>query len=376
MATASSNSNISLPALGRGERRKWSFISLFFSFFYFIPLFVNEPIPNTQHLFASFALYVIFVAFYLWSVFSNGKGVVLPITGLLLACIGGTLLNFGGLFLFGFATFLIGYHANAWARIVSITVVLGAMVLSVMHFDSFDFRYLIPSTFSCLALFAFGLLERKEAYIDMHKQHAAAELAQVSAIAERERIGRDLHDLVGHTLSTIALKAELAEKLLQHNRIDEAKTQLAELSAVSRDVLSDVRKAVSGMKKLSLKNELQTLAKLLENANIDVSLTTNKLTNTELPVSIELQMAFIAKEAVTNILRHSQATKAYIEAFIDNNLMTMRIGDNGAGSNTDTYKAGNGITGMQERLDMINGTLRIKQSDGMHIEVSAAIPFA
>ncbi|MDO6713325.1 sensor histidine kinase [Aliiglaciecola sp. 2_MG-2023] len=372
MANTIPNSNISLPALGRGERKKWSFISLVFSFFYFVPLFIGSNTLSTNHLIASIGIYVSFIVFYIWAVFASGTAVILPIICLVLACIGGTLLNFAGLFLFGFATFLIGYHGRGWVRAISLLIVLSAMVASVMHYQTVDLRYLIPSVFACLALFAFGLLERKEAFIEIHKQHAANELAQVSAIAERERIGRDLHDLVGHTLSTIALKAELAEKLLQHDRTDEAKTQLAELSAVSREVLSDVRRAVSGMKKLSLQSELQTLTKLLENANIEVALTTNKLSEVDLPVNIELQMAFVAKEAVTNILRHSDASKAYIKAYIDGDTMNMRIGDNGSKPNMP-YKAGNGLTGMQERLEMIDGTLLIKHDKGMHLEISVAL---
>ncbi|GAB2704670.1 sensor histidine kinase [Aliiglaciecola sp. 3_MG-2023] len=373
MTATSLNTNISLPALGRGERKKWSFISLVFSFFYFIPLFISEAAPSSFHLFASLGIYAIFVGCYIWSVLAKGKAVILPITCLVIACIGGTFLNFAGVFLFGFATFIIGYHGAGWARLVSFLTVITAMVVSVMHYEAVDLRYLIPSVFSCLALFTFGLLERKEAFIEIHKQHAANELAQVSAIAERERIGRDLHDLVGHTLSTIALKAELAEKLLQHDRIDEAKSQLAELSAVSREVLSDVRKAVSGMKKLSLQSELQTLTQLLENANIEVALTTNTLSKVDLPIDIELQMSFVAKEAVTNILRHSNATNAYIDARIDDNTMHLCIGDNGSKPNK-SYKAGNGLTGMQERIDMINGRLLIKHDKGMHLEISVPLP--
>ncbi|MEP4889045.1 MAG: sensor histidine kinase [Aliiglaciecola sp.] len=372
MSTTQPNSNISLPALGRGERKKWSFISLAFSFFYFVPLFMNANSVSTNHLIASIAIFVSFVAFYVWAVFSSGKAVILPIVCLVLACVGASFVNFGGVFLYGFATFLIGYHGRGWRRVVSLVMVLVAMLLSILHYDTLDFRFLIPSFFACLALFTFGLLEKKEAFIEIHKERAANELAQVSAIAERERIGRDLHDLVGHTLSTIALKAELAEKLLQHDRAEEAKVQLKELSAVSREVLSDVRKAVSGMKKLSLKNELHTLTKLLENANIEVELSTNKLNAADLPVNIELQMAFVAKEAVTNILRHSQASKAYIEASIVDNLMMMRIGDNGSNS-SKSYQAGNGLTGIQERLEMINGSFNIHHRDGMHLEMRVSL---
>jgi len=380
MAMLHATTNINPPALGSGERKKWSFISLFFSLFYFVPLFMTAA--SSTMVISSIAIYLVFVGFYIWSILSSGKVVFVAITGLLIACVMGTLLHSGGLFLFGFVTFLVAYYARGWGRISLLLIVLACMLASVSYNNVINWPYLIPPALSCLALFAFGLLQRKEVFSQLDKEHAATEFAQMSAIAERERIGRDLHDLVGHSLSSIALKAELAEKLLAHNRTDEAKLQLAELSAVSREVLSDIRKAVTGIKKRSLENELHVLAKALEHANIAVSLNISELSTATLPVNTELQLTFVAKEAVTNILRHSHASKAYIKVYTEQNSIGLCIGDNGFKHSSDDtkltpakahYIAGNGINGMQERLKLINGKLIIKQHEGMHIEATAPL---
>jgi len=177
------------------------------------------------------------------------------------------------------------------------------------------------------------------------------EIEHLAKVAERERIARDLHDLLGHTLSLITLKAELARKLVDRDP-QRAKLEMQDVENTSRAALADVREAISGYRGQGLAAELTQARRTLETAGITVDCDTS-----EVPLSPaqESVLALALREAVTNVVRHAQAQRCVVRLGRNQELCTLEIADNGRG--TDAPE-GNGLRGMRERLEAIGGSLQ------------------
>ena len=140
---------------------------------------------------------------------------------------------------------------------------------------------------------------------------AREEVERLAKIAERERIARDLHDLLGHTLSVITLKSELAARLIERDK-DRAGAKIRDVERISREALAEVRSAVRGYREGGLQSELRSAELMLEAADITLE------THTE-PVALtpaeESALAFALREAVTNVVRHSGASRCTLKPF-------------------------------------------------------------
>jgi two-component system, NarL family, sensor histidine kinase DesK len=207
---------------------------------------------------------------------------------------------------------------------------------------------------------------------DAALQLSQEEVRRLAAIAERERIGRDLHDLLGHTLSLIALKGELAGKLLTRD-LPAAAGEISEVTQIARDALAQVRTAVTGMRAAALAGELASARNLLESSG--VALTCSQEPQV-LPAPIETALALIVREAATNIQRHSGATRASIaigRAAERRAAVALRVSDNGRGGAT---QRGNGLSGMGERVQALGGTLEIDSAAGGGTVLQVILPVA
>lgn len=182
------------------------------------------------------------------------------------------------------------------------------------------------------------------------------EKEQLAAHAERERIARDLHDILGHTLSVIVLKSELAGKLAEHDP-KRAKNEIQEVERIGREALQEIRSAVKGYQGSGLTAELARAKVVLDAAGIKLNLT-HQLPN--LPQIIDTTTAMLLREAMTNIVRHSGAKQVDISMSKTSKHYVLTIHDNGIGGEAPE---GTGLTGMRERLRSIGGTL---QRDGKH----------
>lgn len=180
------------------------------------------------------------------------------------------------------------------------------------------------------------------------------ELEYLSRERERERIARDLHDVLGHTLSSIALKAELSEKLLSTDNVGRAKQELSDIAETARTALADVRQTVTGYRAGNLRSELTMAQHSLTTAGVEVELPE------QLPVRISREMenllSLVLREAITNVIRHAQAQSCRVQFFNQNRLWHLVVSDNGIGWNG---QYGNGLSGMKERLAFHGGKLSI-----------------
>jgi two-component system sensor histidine kinase DesK len=193
------------------------------------------------------------------------------------------------------------------------------------------------------------------------------EVRRLAALAERERIGRDLHDLLGHTLSLITLKAELANRLFERDPLA-ARREIADVERVARDALTQVRRAVTGIRAAGFAAELASAKLLLESNGICLNY---ELADIALPAETETALAMTVREAVTNIQRHAHATQARIALRIDGERLVLAIEDDGRGG---AMVPGNGLTGMRERLAGIGAELRVQSEKGKGTVVSASLP--
>jgi two-component system sensor histidine kinase DesK len=195
------------------------------------------------------------------------------------------------------------------------------------------------------------------------------EIMRLATLAERERIGRDLHDLLGHTLSVVALKSELARKLIDHD-LDAARSEIGEVERVARDALSQVRTAVSGIRNTALNAELLSATALLEAQGLRVKCETEHV---RLPHDRETALALSLREAATNIGRHARATGVVIRVKQESSAIVVEVVDNGRGG---CIVPGNGLNGMRERLSSVGGSLTLVPNKEGGMLLRAAVPVA
>jgi two-component system, NarL family, sensor histidine kinase DesK len=180
---------------------------------------------------------------------------------------------------------------------------------------------------------------------------ANEEIENLAKVAERERIARDLHDVLGHTLSVITLKSELAGKLLDRDP-QRAGKEIREVEQISRQALSDVRDAIRGYRSLGLVAELAQAKSTLETAGLSVQC--DAATTVKLPAVHESVLSLAVREAVTNVVRHAQARTCRMRLEQQNGSCRLEIHDDGCGTSNGE---GNGLRGMRERVEMLGGTL-------------------
>ncbi len=192
---------------------------------------------------------------------------------------------------------------------------------------------------------------------------AQDEIEHLAKVAERERIARDLHDVLGHTLSVIILKSELAGKLMNRD-LQRAGNEIREVEQISRQALSEVRDAIRGYRSPGLPTELAQAKATLETAGVSVKCEAAKVVMSALHESV-LSMA--VREAVTNVVRHAQARTCSLRLEQQNGNCCLAIEDDGRGG---FQYEGNGLRGMRERVEMLGGTLRCESDAGTRLMIT------
>ena len=183
---------------------------------------------------------------------------------------------------------------------------------------------------------------------------ARAEVARLAVDAERVRFARDLHDTLGHNLSAIALKSELALRLLDRDAV-RARSELNDVYGIARDSLRDVRTVVKGYRRDSLQRELEGVQSVLVAAGVRCEVATPA---EALPAPVEEVLAWAVREAATNLLRHSSASRCRISMHRSDDEVRLDVANDGAASPAPTDDiGGSGLTGLAERLAPLGGTL-------------------
>jgi two-component system, NarL family, sensor histidine kinase DesK len=187
---------------------------------------------------------------------------------------------------------------------------------------------------------------------------ANEEIEHLAKLAERERIARDLHDVLGHTLSVITLKAELAGKLIERDP-GRAGKEIREVEQISRQALSEVRDAIRGYRAGGLAAELAHAKATLETAGVTAQC--HAATSVQLPAIEESVLSLAVREGVTNVVRHARASNCRLHLEQQDGSCRLEIADDGQGFST---MEGSGLRGMRERVEMLGGTLERTNRSG------------
>jgi two-component system sensor histidine kinase DesK len=179
---------------------------------------------------------------------------------------------------------------------------------------------------------------------------AREQIARLAVGEERLRFARDLHDLLGHSLSVIALKSELARRLVK-SAPGLAAHEVEDIETVARQALREVREAVAGYRQPTLAAELAGANEALAAAGIECRVDQD---HTALPPAVEAVLAWTVREGVTNVMRHSQATRCAIRIMNKDRHASVEVVDDGRGG---IPEAGSGLRGLQERVVERGGTL-------------------
>ena len=228
-------------------------------------------------------------------------------------------------------------------------------LLSLLDIDGFPtylFLMLWPIMLGGVMLRIFG--DRERVAYQAQGEHAL--------VAERERVARDVHDVLGHSLTALSVKAELAARLIDIDP-ERAKAELESIQATARQALAEVRATVGGLRAGNLEAELAAAPLVLADAGISATVV-GEVADTD-PRHRAL-MAWVLRESVTNVVRHAQARSVVIELGADG----IAVADDGAGC---TGAAGNGLRGMRERVTGAGGTLDVTTA-GPGTRVQVALP--
>jgi len=214
-------------------------------------------------------------------------------------------------------------------------------------------------------------VERSAQEKDAEIRLSHEEVRRLAATAERERIGRDLHDLLGHTLSLITLKLELSRKLFERDPAG-SRRELEDAEAVARHALAEVRSAVTGIRAADLAAELASARLMLESCGVHLDYDPPPA---GLPPDVERGLALVLREAATNIARHARAGSARIAFVREDRHLRATVSDDGIGG-IRTGGGGNGLGGMRERAARLGGTLAIESPRGQGTRLALRIPVA
>ncbi|WP_329465445.1 sensor histidine kinase [Streptomyces sp. NBC_01431] len=200
------------------------------------------------------------------------------------------------------------------------------------------------------------------------------ELARTAVEKERLRFSRDLHDLLGHTLSVIVVKSEAARRIARRD-LDAALGQVADIESVGRQALTEIREAVTGYREGSLATELDRARSALSAAEVEPVV---RQSGPPLPAQAEALLGWVVREAVTNVVRHSAASRCEIVVDGSPERVTLKITDNGKGAPAAPAPAprigGTGLKGLTERLAAAGGSLTAGPAPRTGFQVTAELP--
>jgi two-component system sensor histidine kinase DesK len=210
--------------------------------------------------------------------------------------------------------------------------------------------------------------------VNRELQEARDELARNAVADERLRFARDLHDLLGHSLSLIALKSELAGRLAEADP-PRARAEMADVEDAARRALAEVRDAVSGYRQVSCAQSLAEARAALSGAGIAVRAPDRVPV---LPAGVDAALGWVVREATTNVLRHSGARTVTIDVAGDGVRAVLTVTDDGAGTGERLTvlggSPGSGLAGLRERVAALGGELTAGSADGDGYRLRAQVP--
>lgn len=348
----------------------WRWVSLLYLIFAFMPLFYWKQVPPW-----AIAIYVgaalLFVLLYFAHHYTTSRRRRLALT-LAVAALGFVTMPVGsGAAYVIFAVGLAAASLPPWRAL--------ALCVTMMAMEAVCFYRFVPAEAMPLSTFVINVIVAAMVFVGVvsirNRELRNAELRltqdevrRLASLAERERIGRDLHDVLGHTLSLVVLKTQLAARLFERDP-QGARAQIGEVERVAREALTQVREAVAGIRANGLQAELAAARLALLSAEISLD---HRLAPVEIPEKVETALTLALRESVTNVLRHAGATRVEVELIGEaRGGLSLLIADDGRGG---AGREGHGLTGMRERLREVGGSVEIDSPVGAGTRLRLILP--
>ncbi|HET7799983.1 MAG TPA: sensor histidine kinase [Humibacillus xanthopallidus] len=240
-----------------------------------------------------------------------------------------------------------------WAVGIGVASVVAAVAVALLVDDGEGTWVVV------IIVFAVGVMTAGIRVVSDRSGQYEAMSRELVLVAERERVARDVHDVLGHSLTVVTVKAELAERLVDLDPA-RAKAELAEIQALSRQALAEIRATVGGLRVARLGDEIASAAGALAGAGIEAHLPVGEHAVDVVDPRHRTVLAWVLREAVTNVVRHSDADECWVE--LEGNRLVVR--DDGRG--LEGRPEGNGIRGIRERVEAAGGRLSLTTGDAGH----------
>ncbi len=342
-----------------GDKRKWQhFVYLAYSVFFWIDPILRHSLRSWIEFAFSYAAFVS-----MFSVMILGPSMWMrraALAGIAVLGFAFTPINNGYIGIFIYVAAFLPFAVARLRYLVPLLLATcgGMLVLGYfLHMNAWTWPTL---TFIALASGGGNIVHAQQNRAARELGMAHEEIERLAKLAERERIARDLHDVLGHTLSVVVLKSELAGRLFELDA-RRAKQEIGEVEQIARTALSDVRQAIRGYRSAGLAAEIERARATLDAAGVSLE---------SVPVIPALRpgeesvVSLLVREAVTNIIRHAAASSARIDFQQESGKTILTIEDNGRGG---IRQEGNGLRGMRERVAALSGRFNIDSNHGTRL---------
>lgn len=306
-------------------------------------MIVCNPILNTYVLYSCFLIYCILTISFVYSMTPEVS-----------------LFFFYSAF---FIPFIVQERFQKWFILTMLLAMSGCLTVTLIFYNFSHFFTLILF-YAVIVMILIGnkrmVKNRKlKQELDEKNRHINVLIAE----QERNRIGQDLHDTLGHVFASLSLKSELAMKLIDQDT-DKAKKEMETVNQLSKEALHKVRNIINDLKVQSFEEEVQGMEALLENANFEFHFTHKEKARVLSP-SKQSILAMILREALNNVIKHSGATKVCCSLEEDQETITLTVHDNGRGleSNTNLYS-------IEQRVTRVNGALKVTNDKGLKVQIT------
>lgn len=352
--------------ISKRHNQKWAWIWLAYIGF----LFINPILEPNRHLWVgTLIVFAIFLAIFAGYIRFTDRHHPLRYWMIAFTFVLGLFTfpwNGGGSTLFVYAAAFLPFAIKSIRTVLALFAVEALAILAEGYIFNTPGHFLYigwPNVFIAIfLLFLIGggnILFAEQRRADAKLIRAQEEIHQLAAVAERERIARDLHDVLGHTLSVIVLKAELAGRLIERDP-QRAAQEIADVEKTARTALTEVREAIGGYRSRGLPAEMELARNTLQAAGVTLSCESPL---PKLGAEEETVLCLAVREAVTNIVRHAQASHCRMRfATSSDGFRSLLIGDDG--TPPDLHE-GNGLRGMRERVQSLGGRLSITTDPGV-----------
>jgi two-component system sensor histidine kinase DesK len=361
-------------AITKQHNANWAWVWFVYTGFLFIPPIFEPSVFLWSVTLAAFAAFACIYALYVRAVDNHNPFRFWMIVATFLLGLIVFPINQGASCFFIYAAAFLPFNIASLRRVLSLFLLEILLVLAegaLFHVHAGLLHISWANTF--IAIFLMGMIGGGNIFFaqqmraDCQLRAAQDENLALAAVAERERIARDLHDVLGHTLSVIVLKAELAGRLIhRHDRSDHtrAATEIADVERIARTALAEVREAIGGYRARGLGAEIEAARRTLDVAGVTLILDSDTTAAAHLSAAEETALSLALREAVTNIVRHACATTCRLCFITEDNHRRLIVEDNGQHPIT---REGNGLRGMRARIESLGGHLSLQHDSGTRL---------